>query len=164
DHIMDQFDGDSDAPVALSQNEQENRANRNRKGCNRHFKDEVLLRGWSVRRCAEIPASGGPATAVSGEPLPNSTWCLDQSTRLPAERDVDTYSTRHEAVWHACEATVARRGAEMASAAAEGKEDGLVFSELVSRACREAGKCEKSQKRKPRKAKMSQKKREKADL
>ncbi|CAE8689730.1 unnamed protein product [Polarella glacialis] len=68
------------------------------------------------------------------------------------------------AVWHACEATVARRGAEMASAAAEGKEDGLVFSELVSRACREAGKCEKSQKRKPRKAKMSQKKREKADL
>lgn len=141
DHIMDQFDGELEEPVELSDNPQENRVNRNRRGCNKHFKDELLLRGWSARKCA--PASEESDAGTSGP-----VWCLEQSQRLPTERDVDTYHVRNEAVFIACESTVGRNGAEMAAQAVEMKEDGTEFSEILRKVCRDAGRCEAPRDRK----------------
>eukprot|EP00931_Biecheleriopsis_adriatica_P097428 TRINITY_DN71202_c0_g1_i1.p1 TRINITY_DN71202_c0_g1~~TRINITY_DN71202_c0_g1_i1.p1 ORF type:complete len:240 (-),score=37.05 TRINITY_DN71202_c0_g1_i1:7-726(-) len=146
DYIMDQFDGEIDEPIALTSDLQENRVNKNRKGCNKHFKDEVLLRGWSVRKCAET--SAGPHAGQSQQP--SAIWCLEQVDQLPSERDVDTYSIRNEAVFHACENTIGRNGAEIAQLVSELKEAGLEFSEIIRTSCRDAGRCNAPRKGKRR--------------
>eukprot|EP00930_Biecheleria_cincta_P076040 TRINITY_DN63242_c0_g1_i1.p1 TRINITY_DN63242_c0_g1~~TRINITY_DN63242_c0_g1_i1.p1 ORF type:complete len:251 (-),score=54.51 TRINITY_DN63242_c0_g1_i1:64-816(-) len=152
DHIMDQLDGELEKPAELSTNEQENRVNRNRKGCNKHFKDDILLRGWSVRKCDD---ASSPLETSSEK----RTWCLVQSERLPSERDVDTYSVHNEATFLACEGTIGRNGAEIAASVAEMKEDGVVLSEIIARSCKKAGRCEAAKKRKGKSKKNS-----KADL
>ncbi|CAJ1418463.1 unnamed protein product [Effrenium voratum] len=138
DHILDQFDGELLEPPALSDNAQENRVNQNRRGCNKHFKDELLLRGWAARKCASTEGA---------------EWCLERGAP-PSERDVDTYNVRNEAVFYACESTVGRLGAEIAAKVAELKEDGLSLAEVVRIACQEAGRCDASKvKRRKGKAK-----------
>jgi len=138
DHIMDQFDGELEQLPELTDNPQENRVNRNRKGCNKHFKDELLLRGWSARKCEPGPDASGEGPA----------WCLEKSENLPSDRDVDTYAVRNEAVFHACESTIGRNGAEIAEQVVELKEEGVELAEIVRTACKKAGRC--STVRKPR--------------
>lgn len=140
DHIMDQFDGEMLEPAVIGENEQENRVNQNRKGCNKHFKDELLLRGWSASSCAKVDDSEGES----------ARWCLEQSDRLPTEREVDTYNVRSEAIFYACEGTLGRNGPEMAAKLVELKEaEAGNLSEMIRVACREAGRrASKSKRRK----------------
>merc|ERR1719253_512043 len=51
DHIMDALDGEPAEFPELTGDDQEDRVNRNKKGCNKHFKDELLSIGYSVRNC-----------------------------------------------------------------------------------------------------------------
>jgi len=153
DHIMDQFDGELESPVEFTNDPQENRVNKNRKGCNKHFKDELLLKGWAVRSC--------PDGATR-------TWCLEKSPEIPTERDVDTYSTRNDAVFYACEHTLGRYGQELAEYIAERMEDGAPLHEVISTACRDAARCEgvkpkKKTKKKKKEAKKEKKKPEKVE-
>merc|ERR1712146_221735 len=105
DHIQDQLDGEMDGPPEPSYNAQDARVNANRKGCNKHFKDELLLKGHQIRNCKDI-ASETDGKKGTG----NKTYCLEKSPSLPSERDVDTYSVRNEALFYACESTIARHG------------------------------------------------------
>jgi len=154
DHIMDQLDGELVEVPELTDNPQENRVNANRKGCNKHFKDELLLRGWSVSRCPEAEGAKLTVQAVNEEgaagtkgsevaPLAREgqEFCLEQRSRLPTERDVDTYSTRNEAAFYACENTVARYAQEIASLIAQRLEDGGDREEAIHAACEEAARC-----------------------
>lgn len=152
DHILDQFDGEL-LETAPSQNQQEHRVNQNRKGCNKHFKDELLLRGWFASRCEEDSEDTGQETGDSGK-----IWCLKRSDRLPTERDVDTYNVKNEAIFHACEGTIGRNGPEIAEKLVELKEAEreMTLSEMIKVTCREAGRCASKSKRKKSKGKASE--------
>eukprot|EP00929_Paragymnodinium_shiwhaense_P045201 TRINITY_DN23121_c0_g1_i3.p1 TRINITY_DN23121_c0_g1~~TRINITY_DN23121_c0_g1_i3.p1 ORF type:complete len:262 (-),score=67.97 TRINITY_DN23121_c0_g1_i3:185-907(-) len=90
DHIMDQLDGDLE-PYKESTDPQEERVNKNRKACNKHFKDELLLKGWNVHKCR--PEAEAQADS-SGDK--KKEFCLTQSGGRTSDRDVDTYSVRSE--------------------------------------------------------------------
>jgi len=138
DHIMDQLDGELEGTVELTDNPQENRVNQNRKGCNKHFKDSLLLRGWAVQRCPEKPIVTTNTDAESdAQP---AVWCL-QETNGQTARDVDTYSTRNDAAFHACEQTVGRYGQEIAAFVAEQKEEGASLATILRAACHGPAKC-----------------------
>lgn len=149
DHIMDQLDGEMREEPELMDSPQENRVRKNRRGCNKHFKDELLLKGWYVGLC---PKEEAPADT---EGVKRPTWCLNQRPSPPTQRDVDTYSVPHEAAFYACEDTVGRYGQEMASLLAERLEDGGNRTVAVSAACREAAHCAG----RPRKARAAGRKR-----
>lgn len=134
DDIMDQLDGELEGTVELTDNPQENRVNKNRKGCNKHFKDELLLKGHVVRRCQE-PGTSGPEAG-------RHVWCLDKLSSMPTEQDVDTYSTRNEAAFYACENTIGRYGQELAGFVAERAESAVALADVAAAACREAARCE----------------------
>eukprot|EP00435_Cladocopium_sp_Y103_P062928 s825_g24.t1 len=102
--------------------------------------DTCVRRGWSASRCeAKVDHSEGESEAK---------WCLEQSDRLPTEREVDTYSVRNEAIFYACEGTLGRNGPEMAEKLLELKEaEAGNLSEMIRVACREAGRCASKSKR-----------------
>lgn len=154
DHIMDQLDGELRGPVELLDDAQENRVNQNRKGCNKHFKDELLLRGWMVQRCPQPDGAkvtpqegGGAAKGKPARPDRRAEWCLEQRSRPPPERDVDTYSTWNEAAFYACENTVGRYGQELAAFMAERLEAGGDLVADISAACHEAARCQGAQRK-----------------
>lgn len=168
DHIMDQLDGEMLEPPVIGDNPQENRVNSYRKGCNKHFKDELLLKGWIVQRCPEpedtkIMIDGGEVKEAAGAaeaalPARPAEWCLEQRSSPPTERDVDTYSTRNEAAFYACENTVGRYGQELAAFVAERLEDGGPVHQAIGAACREAARCQGV----PRRGKKGQRRRRQA--
>merc|ERR1719433_1660884 len=128
DHIMDQIDGDPPERVEVSRDEQENLVNKKRKGCNKHFKDELLLKGWSLKEC-------------TGHFKERPAWCLEQLGRAVKESEVDTYSVKNEAAFYACERTVGQYGQELAASLAEQVEDGKDLNDAIKVACREAARC-----------------------
>merc|ERR1719161_1111250 len=125
DHIMDQLDGEMEGPPEPAENAQEARVNNNRKGCNKHFKDELLLKGHHIRECKVSP----------GNEDKNKKYCLEKNPNPPTERDVDTYSVRNEALFYACESTIARHGPEIAADLAERLEDGGKPQDAIKVAC-----------------------------
>mmetsp|Transcript_140802 Transcript_140802/g.392465 ORF Transcript_140802/g.392465 Transcript_140802/m.392465 type:complete len:252 (-) Transcript_140802:52-807(-) len=152
DHIMDQLDGELAGTVEYTDNPQENRVNMNRRGCNKHFKDELLLKGYAVRKC-KTPEGDTPNSE-------QRAWCLERLSSTPAERDVDTYSTYNEAAFYACENTISRYGQEIAAYVADRVESGAALSDVVQAACREAAKCKGGGAgRKTRQAKSAKKRR-----
>lgn len=156
DHIQDQLDGEMEGPPASAENAQDARVNANRKGCNKHFKDELLLKGHAIRNCAD---AGGEGDAAKKD----KKHCLEKMPNPPSERDVDTYSVRNEALFYACESTVARYGPELAAALAEKLEDGGKPQDAIRVACLEAAKCAEVRKGKGLKSKKKKKKKKKDD-
>mmetsp|Transcript_111897 Transcript_111897/g.256554 ORF Transcript_111897/g.256554 Transcript_111897/m.256554 type:complete len:156 (+) Transcript_111897:299-766(+) len=155
---MDQFDGDLPQPVVFNDEDaQGNRVEQNRKGCNKHYKDEVLRLGFRPRKCQH------PENETVPEGAPE--FCLEQSDSRPDDRSMDTYSRESEAVFYACESTVGRYGDEMARALSEYLEDhpGKI-DEAVADACFKAGKCEKDAARKERKKQKKKGKKAKKEL
>ena len=153
DHVMDMFDGELPGPVALTDDPQENRVNQNRKGCNKHFKDELLLQRWFPQKCGEAhPGADASAPAEAG---PRPEWCLKRLKTPVSERDADTYSARNEAIWHACESTVGKYGHELAADISSRLEDGGQLAEAAAASCLEAARCAKA----PRKARRRRRRR-----
>eukprot|EP00929_Paragymnodinium_shiwhaense_P045200 TRINITY_DN23121_c0_g1_i1.p1 TRINITY_DN23121_c0_g1~~TRINITY_DN23121_c0_g1_i1.p1 ORF type:complete len:288 (-),score=72.25 TRINITY_DN23121_c0_g1_i1:185-985(-) len=136
DHIMDQLDGDLE-PYKESTDPQEERVNKNRKACNKHFKDELLLKGWNVHKCR--PEAEAQADS-SGDK--KKEFCLTQSGGRTSDRDVDTYSVRSEAVFLTCEHTIAKHGPEIATMVSERLEDGGSVEEAAKAACLQAARCD----------------------
>lgn len=60
DHIMDQLEGVPSKLPEITNDVQENRVNKARRGCNKHFKDEVLLKGYFVWRCSASKPADEP--------------------------------------------------------------------------------------------------------
>ncbi|CAK0887268.1 unnamed protein product, partial [Prorocentrum cordatum] len=69
-----------------------------KKGCNKHFKDELIAEGYRVRPCRD---------AAEGEP---SEPCLHKEDRRPNEMSSETYEIWKEGLFYACEQTVGLLG------------------------------------------------------
>jgi len=67
-------------------------------------------------------------------------------------KDVDTYSTRNEAVFYACENTIARHGHEVARFMAQSLEDGGDLGTAIKNACLEVANCDGSRGQKEQKS------------
>lgn len=155
DHIGDTLDGELAEPPPLVDNAQENRVNQNRKGCNKHFKDELLLQGFHIRRCDDN--SQDTEGREKGH-----MYCFEQSPNPATERDVDTYSTRNEAMFYACEHTISRYSLELSTFLEEQLEErgAEELDEVLSEACLNVAKCEgrkKKAKEEPKKKKKKKK-------
>jgi len=164
DHIMDMMDGDLVEEPELTGDAQTDRVNHNKRGCNKHFKDELLAIGYYVKECPaasiEITKSSEPSFE---EPLKPKAFCLQNSGRHVDSKEFDTYSVRNDALYYACENTIAKYAAELATALAESFESGGDVTSSVKKVCRQQALCDgrKEQKTKQRKSTDEKKKKRK---
>jgi len=144
DHIMDALDGEPAEEPVETGDAQEDRVNKNRRGCNKHFKDEVLLRGYLVRQCPAVTVTvGSDEDNANKDPPKPKAWCLENvGSGEVKSRDVETYSTRSEAVFYACENTIARYGHEIARFLADKLDGGGELAGTIKDACFEAARCD----------------------
>merc|ERR1712151_246613 len=99
--------GDFEKPPEFDPNSEINsQVNAHRKGCNKHFKDELLLKGWSVGACPP-PEEGMFGKHATAE------WCPQTVGIKPEEYEVDSFSKRNEAAFYACEHTIGKYGHEI---------------------------------------------------
>mmetsp|Transcript_133017 Transcript_133017/g.244035 ORF Transcript_133017/g.244035 Transcript_133017/m.244035 type:complete len:260 (-) Transcript_133017:88-867(-) len=145
DHIMDQLDGDLPEEVPYTNDPQQDRVNQNRKGCNKHFKDEMLFEGWAVEKC--ISNTG-------------KEWCLVKGNK-PTEEQVETFSSENDAFWYVCSATIAAHGSELASFIAERMEDSEPLKKAVKAACKKVADCDGTKLKKRQKAAKKRQEKEK---
>merc|ERR1711972_876152 len=66
-----------------------------KKGCNKHFKDELIAEGYMVRQCKDV---------VPGRT--DSEPCLWRGKDKPNEQAIDAYELWKEGLFHACEKSV----------------------------------------------------------
>lgn len=157
DHIMDTLDGEPTEESETTGDEQEDRVNRNKRGCNKHFKDEVLLRGYVVKKCpAATVTIVDDNEPTSKEPSKPRSFCLE-STSNPDSRAADTYSTHSEAIFYSCENTIARYGHEIASFLADSLESGGNVTGAIKEACVQAALCDGAREKKPLKQRKASK-------
>lgn len=144
DHIMDQLEGEinlEDLPEPNENTTQADRVARNRRGCNKHYKDDLLLRGFGVRRCAD--ESVDVDADADSEPVTSSSkmFCMEHGKPLSVGES-NTYNIRNEAAFYACESTVGRFGTEMAASVADALQDGVELETAVKTVCLEVAKCQ----------------------
>lgn len=169
DHIMDALDGEPTEEFEPTGDDQEDRVNKNRRGCNKHFKDEVLLRGYVLRPCPEPPQQVVQVEDDQNETNPQDQPkrkdnCLESAGNVDS-RTADTYSTRSEAVFYACENTIARHGHEVARFLAETLESGGDLAVAITNTCLQAASCGGAREKTPKTKEQGKKKkrRRKAD-
>lgn len=113
-----------------------------KKGCNKHFKDELIAYGYVVRQCKDV---------IPGRN--DSSPCLHKTEGKPSQNAVDTYELWKEGLFHACEQTVAHYGDALAARLAEVLRDsdgrGVDRPAAVRAACEVEARCEKRTKPKP---------------
>merc|ERR1712046_131353 len=68
-----------------------------KKGCNKHFKDELIAEGYVLRVCKDV---------VPGRT--DSEPCFHKDSSKPSESAVDSYELWKESFFYACEQTVSR--------------------------------------------------------
>jgi len=101
-----------------------------KKGCNKHFKDELISRGWTLRTCKEVV------------PERNDTEpCLHQEANAPSQQAQDSYELWKEVLFYACEQTVGRFGDALAQHLAEALPGSSNRSSVVHDACRDVARC-----------------------
>lgn len=106
DDLADVLEGNTD--YEPTGDEVTDRMLSHKKGCNKHFKDELVAHGYVVRQCKDV---------VPGRN--DSNPCLHKTEGKPSASSVDTYELWKEGLFHACEQTVARNGDTIAARLAE---------------------------------------------
>lgn len=101
-----------------------------KKGCNKHFKDELIAKGWTLRTCKEVDAERNDT-----EP------CLHREASAPSPQAQDSYELWKEVLFYACEQTVGRFGDALAQHLAEALPESLNRSRVVEDACRSHARC-----------------------
>ncbi|CAK8989770.1 Hypothetical protein (Fragment) [Durusdinium trenchii] len=120
---------------------------KHKKGCNKHFKDDLVAEGFMLRPCKEV------APEIKNDTSP----CLWQNTEKPSKQSVDTYEVWKEGVFYACEQSIAYHADVLTEALAErlrGVRD-VNLTEVAEEACRTSAKCASS--RKPKASETSSK-------
>lgn len=135
DGIMDVFENDTIPDWKVGQDAQVDQMMRDRKGCNKHFKDELLYEGWKVSRCVSNRAK---------------EWCLEKGNK-PSLEQVETFSPENDAFWYVCSGILLAHGTELASFIAEKLEDSEPLKKAVKAACKQVADCDGSQLRKRQK-------------
>jgi len=102
-----------------------------KKGCNKHFKDELISEGYVLRQCKEV---------IPGRE--DSDPCLFHGKDRPNQQSVDSYDLWKEGLFHACEQSVAHHSdaiAEYLSGALHGGE--VNRTAAVRTACETVARC-----------------------
>eukprot|EP00429_Kryptoperidinium_foliaceum_P097607 CAMPEP_0176236172 /NCGR_PEP_ID=MMETSP0121_2-20121125/27209_1 /TAXON_ID=160619 /ORGANISM="Kryptoperidinium foliaceum, Strain CCMP 1326" /LENGTH=287 /DNA_ID=CAMNT_0017575601 /DNA_START=66 /DNA_END=929 /DNA_ORIENTATION=- len=115
-----------------------------RKGCNRHFKDSYLRKGWDVEGCiipepnAENPDEKRPPwQTVYGT-------CVKSGVKVQNETKMDTYSTRMEAIYWGCQLTIGDNVDKVASFITKKIKAGTEeLPDIIKQACEKPAKCKK---------------------
>eukprot|EP00746_Dinoflagellata_sp_MGD_P136803 gnl/MRDRNA2_/MRDRNA2_70672_c0_seq1.p1 gnl/MRDRNA2_/MRDRNA2_70672_c0~~gnl/MRDRNA2_/MRDRNA2_70672_c0_seq1.p1 ORF type:complete len:210 (+),score=55.11 gnl/MRDRNA2_/MRDRNA2_70672_c0_seq1:142-771(+) len=110
-------------------NDQERFVSAHRKGCNKHFKEELVQKGWQVVMC-------------KGQPR----HCLEKSEHVPSRSDAETFSMEKDAIFYACQDTLGEHGEEIASNLAElqqvvGDMSKQQVQKAIAAQCRKTAKC-----------------------
>lgn len=144
DDLADVLEGNAEyAPAGDPVTDQ---MNRHRKGCNKHFKDELVAVGYMLRQCKD----------VAPDFKNDSSPCLWKNADPPSQHSMDTYEVWKEGLFYACEQSVARHTDELAAVLSE-KLRGTDSSEarraeLADEVCHSIARCESIEKpRKPQK-------------
>jgi len=106
DDIADMLDGDTD--YALTGELVTDRMLQHKKGCNKHFKDELIAKGFTVRQCKDVAPEKG-----AQEP------CLHREPEPPGEQARETYEIWKESLFYACEQSVAHFKDDIAASLSE---------------------------------------------
>jgi hypothetical protein len=108
-----------------------------KKGCNKHFKDEVVAQGYELKQCDETNLPRWPHRKDK-EP------CLFLSEFKPVGSAVDTYEMWKEMIFHACETTVSRYSDDLASFLETELQAGGNRTLIVKKACEKTAHCASS--------------------
>lgn len=102
-----------------------------KKGCNKHFKDELVAEGWTLRSCKDVFPDRS-----------DSEPCLykDAQSR-PNQQAIDSYEVWKECIFHACEQTVSRFSDSLAEYLAEELPGSSNRSATVRTACEKQARC-----------------------
>lgn len=140
DTIMDILEGDVDpARVEAAADRDDLNIERSRRGCNRHFKDSYLARGWDVRSCVKFPKGADPKTQRDrGVP----GLCKWRAPKVPDEAEMGTYAVEKEAIFYACQHTIGKHLDEVAAFLAQALPSGReALDDMVGEACRNHARC-----------------------
>merc|ERR1712151_1345099 len=112
---------------------------KSRRGCNRHFKDSFMAKGWDIRECVKFPTGVDPGKERDrGAP----GICAWQTDKIPTEDKMATYSIENEAIFFACQHTLGKYGDELAGFLSEQLQTRAKSpSDVFGEACREKAKC-----------------------
>merc|ERR1712232_119962 len=93
DDLADALEGITDYPKTGDQVTDQMLSHK--KGCNKHFKDELIAEGYVLRVCKDV---------IPGRN--DSEPCLWQEQEKPNQQSVDSYELWKEGLFYACEKTV----------------------------------------------------------
>lgn len=106
-----------------------------KKGCNKHFKDELVAEGWFLTSCKEVRPERGEG------------MCLWQTPNKPDEVSLNSYQTWKEALFFACEQTVGAHSDALAEYLAGALTKSANRTATVRTACERHAKCSKRKSR-----------------
>lgn len=133
DHILDQLEGVPMEMPLPTDDPQVNRVNAQRKGCNKHFKDELLYRGYYVKRCADIEADKAKKEQAASIKILDSSEPPDEPADEPDESDEEEDETpRDQMAAEAAEAARVAEAARLAEEAAKRKTHCLIRNENIN--------------------------------
>lgn len=138
DDIADVLEGNTD--YERTGDAVEDQMLKHKKGCNKHFKDDLVAEGFMLRPCKEV------APEIKNDTSP----CLWQSPEKPSKQAVDTYEVWKEGVFYACEQSISHHTDALSEALAErlrGQRD-VNLTEVAQQACQKVAKCESVKKAK----------------
>mmetsp|Transcript_119791 Transcript_119791/g.339505 ORF Transcript_119791/g.339505 Transcript_119791/m.339505 type:complete len:249 (-) Transcript_119791:58-804(-) len=101
-----------------------------KKGCNKHFKDELVAEGYTIQVCKDV---------VPGRS--DSDPCLVRTGDKPSEQAVDTYELWKEILFYACEQTVGHYNDELAEYLTEALPGAENRTAVARRACETRARC-----------------------
>lgn len=102
DHLADALEGNVE--YERSGDRVQDRMLEHKKGCNKHFKDELIAEGYSLKSCKEVDPSRS-----------DDDPCLWQNaSATPNQMAIDAYEMWKECLFYACEQTVGRWGDSLA--------------------------------------------------
>lgn len=139
DDLLDLLEGEVDEDrLEKANSAHERQVELRRKGCNKHFKDELLLQGWDVKQCVHFPEGADPKR---DEGAPG--YCVWKADKMPEEKDIDIYSVEKESMFQACEASVGKFIDKIAPFLAKQLKKGGNIDDVVRDACLKKAKCQK---------------------
>jgi len=120
DAIEGMTDNEHEYTYKNSDGSQQSQVDWHKRGCNKHFKDEFVALGYHVVPCKDNPQRG----------------CVKRDKEnLPNKHSIETYEIWKEAVFYACEQTVATYADEFRKAIVKHGMGAIQF------ACREEANC-----------------------
>lgn len=92
DEIYDLLEGHQEKEFKPTGDEQRDRIEEHKRGCNKHFKDEFVFKGYQVRNC--------------DDEKPNGDICVKKMNFEPGKMYREAYDVEKEAVFYACQHTI----------------------------------------------------------